>query len=108
VMWECTGQPMFCGDAIADPLTGLHAALAAWSAHAQGGGRLMALCLREVVAHAVQFRSPASPSAWRARAMEWRQCVAPADIASPRCRPVTASARPLGADTQAVLRELSL
>ena len=31
VMWDCSGRAMFCGDAIADPLTGLHAALAAWS-----------------------------------------------------------------------------
>jgi CoA-transferase family III len=108
VMWECTGQPMFCGDAIADPLTGLHAALAAWSAHLRGGGRLRSLCLCDVVAHGVQFGAAESAAALRARAIEWSRRVAPDDIAPPRCRPVTAAARPLGADTQAVLAELKL
>ena len=56
VLWDASGRAMFCGDAIADPLTGLHAALAAWVAHAQGGGRLCSLALSEVVAYGVQSR----------------------------------------------------
>jgi CoA-transferase family III len=35
------GTPAFCGDAIADPLTGLHAGLAALAAHVIGGGFLV-------------------------------------------------------------------
>jgi CoA-transferase family III len=35
------GTPVFCGDAIADPLTGLHAGLAALAAHVVGGGFLV-------------------------------------------------------------------
>jgi hypothetical protein len=34
------GGPVFCGDAIADPLTGLHAGLAGLAAQASGGGWL--------------------------------------------------------------------
>jgi crotonobetainyl-CoA:carnitine CoA-transferase CaiB-like acyl-CoA transferase len=34
------GTPVFCGDAIADPLTGLHAGLAALAARVTGGGWL--------------------------------------------------------------------
>lgn len=49
------GQRVFCGDAIADPLTGLHAALAAWSTHRQGGGRLLSVPLVDVVGHCIDF-----------------------------------------------------
>src|SRR6185295_19366581 len=45
--------PLFCGDAIADPLTGMHAAVAALGAYRRGGGVLLALALRDVAAHAL-------------------------------------------------------
>ena len=41
VAWAPDSTPVFCGDAIADPLTGLHAGLAALAAHAAGGGFLL-------------------------------------------------------------------
>ena len=37
--------PVFCGDAIADPLTGLHAALAAAESISRGGGELIELSM---------------------------------------------------------------
>ena len=40
--------PYFLGDAIADPLTGLHAAVAAILAYRQGGGRLIDIPLANV------------------------------------------------------------
>lgn len=46
------GSPMFAGDAIADPLTGIHAALAGWQAWRAGRGALLALSLRRTVAFA--------------------------------------------------------
>ena len=49
-----TGRWGFVGDAIADPLTGIHAALAGWRAHWSGGGRLLGLALRDVAAAAAQ------------------------------------------------------
>jgi hypothetical protein len=44
--------PRFCGDAIADPLTGLHAAVAVVALQARGRGGLLSLALAEVAAHA--------------------------------------------------------
>ncbi len=49
------GHMMFAGDAVADPLTGLHAACVAWAAWAQGGGVLASLTLAGVVARALRF-----------------------------------------------------
>ncbi|WP_206326595.1 CoA transferase [Streptomyces sp. S3(2020)] len=42
--------PVFCGDAIADPLTGLVAALGAFTSLARGGGELIDVSMREVAA----------------------------------------------------------
>jgi hypothetical protein len=50
--------PVFVGDAIADPMTGVHAALVAWSGLLQGGGRLVDLPLAQVAATAAALSSP--------------------------------------------------
>lgn len=42
------GDPVFCGDAVADPLSGLVAAAGAFDAIAAGGGRLVAVALAGV------------------------------------------------------------
>ena len=107
VMLECSGRALFCGDAIADPLTGMHAALAAWGSYRQGGGRLLALALRDVVAHGVRFAGLQDRGALRARCEEWTRRVASSPVVLPQPRAITASARPSGADTQAVLAELA-
>jgi hypothetical protein len=44
------GTPVFCGDAIADPLTGLHAGLAALAASTAGGGFLVDVAMARVCA----------------------------------------------------------
>ncbi len=44
------GQPVFCGDAIADPLTGLAGALAVLRALDEGGGQLIDLAMSRVAA----------------------------------------------------------
>ena len=107
VMLECTGRAMFCGDAIADPLTGMHAALAAWTGYRQGGGRLLALALRDVIAHGVRFAGLENGDALRARCAQWTARVPAAEVVAPRPRAIMARARPPGADTQAVLAELT-
>ncbi len=48
--------PLFVGDAIADPLAGLHAAVAILAAQQRGGGELLDLRLQGVVAHAIAQR----------------------------------------------------
>lgn len=49
VGWD-GGQPVFCGDAIADPLTGVCAALAASAATVAGGGHHIGVSMRDVAA----------------------------------------------------------
>ncbi|MBJ7340047.1 CoA transferase [Mycolicibacterium sp.] len=44
------GGPVFCGDAIADPLTGLHAALGVAESLARGGGELVDVAMAAVAA----------------------------------------------------------
>lgn len=55
-IYESTGQWLFCGDAIADPLTGLHAALAAYASWTAGGGHLISLSLVNTIHHCVMTR----------------------------------------------------
>jgi hypothetical protein len=50
VAWAAGGTPVFCGDAIADPLSGMHAALAALAARAAGGGWLVDVAMAGVSA----------------------------------------------------------
>jgi crotonobetainyl-CoA:carnitine CoA-transferase CaiB-like acyl-CoA transferase len=64
------GEPLFAGDAIADPLTGITAALAGWAAWLAGGGRLISLALADVTAHACALfeADKATLSTWQALA----------------------------------------
>ncbi|MFX9011980.1 hypothetical protein ABTN18_19645, partial [Acinetobacter baumannii] len=68
---ETAGQAVFVGDAIADPLTGLHAALLAWASHRGGGGRLCALNLCDVVRSCLQADELADTDARRRRYADW-------------------------------------
>ncbi len=105
LMRQTTGQYLFVGDAIADPLTGLHAALAAWASYVEGGGRLLSLSLVDVVRHCVQFDLPKSSTALHDRMTEW-SVLAHQPAASIRTmRRPHATAAALGADTGAVLSE---
>jgi crotonobetainyl-CoA:carnitine CoA-transferase CaiB-like acyl-CoA transferase len=74
LMYSVTGERMFVGDAIADPLTGLHAALAGWSLLQSGQGGLLSLSLRAVCAHALGFEALPEP-ALHERYQRWLTCV---------------------------------
>jgi hypothetical protein len=74
-MREAWGRPLFAGDAIADPLTGLLAALAGWAEWRRGGGALVSLSLAGSVAFG---RFPGVADTDRSRA--W-QAMAEADDA---------------------------
>lgn len=61
-----SGGPVFVGDAIADPLTGLHAAVAVVQAQARGGGELIEMSMSATAAGYVGFvggavREPLEP-----------------------------------------------
>ncbi|MFN2536710.1 MAG: CoA transferase, partial [Mycobacteriales bacterium] len=55
----------FVGDAIADPMTGVHAALAAWAGIKQGGARLVDVPLARVAATAAALDGHCGPATWR-------------------------------------------
>ena len=108
LMLQATGLHLICGDAIADPLTGLHAALAAWASHLNGGGRLLSLALSGVVAHCIAFDLPETAAALRERQQHWTALAHRAGLRPPHARHAAAAAHALGADTVAVLAELSI
>jgi crotonobetainyl-CoA:carnitine CoA-transferase CaiB-like acyl-CoA transferase len=70
VMERGWGEAIFAGDAIADPLAGLHAALGAWAAWRCGGARLVEISLSETLAHAIAAETAEPPVLrdWQARA----------------------------------------
>lgn len=85
IQYQATGEQMIVGDAIADPLTGLHAALAAWASWQTGGGRLLSLALRDVVAHCIGFDCPGSNAVLRQRQLDWSALV-DGEVHSPATR----------------------
>lgn len=108
LMRRIHGAPVFVGDAIADPLAGLHAALAAWAGWRAGGGGLVSIALVDVVRHIVRFEAPADAGGWRQRAQAWTARISPDDIRPPQARIVAGRAAVLGADTQAVLADWNI
>jgi len=106
------GTPIFCGDAVADPLTAMHAALAALSHWQRGGGALLDVALQRVatfvVAQPVTLPRGRVDACGRDGAIsDWKVVVAEerCSVAAPRARPATARAPDLGADTLDVLEE---
>jgi crotonobetainyl-CoA:carnitine CoA-transferase CaiB-like acyl-CoA transferase len=110
LLHESTGELLICGDAIADPLAGLHAALAAWASHVTGGGKLIAVALSAVVAHAASFELPACTEGRRSRFQRWDALLRAEGVsaAPPRARPPAGAASAMGAHTAAVLSEFGL
>lgn len=97
VAWDDAG-PVPAGDAIADPLTGLHAAVAGLAALRSGRAWLIDIALRDIAAVAAAAAVDGSPHGARLD-------VTPAP---PRARTLMGRARPIGADTDAVLEELGI
>jgi crotonobetainyl-CoA:carnitine CoA-transferase CaiB-like acyl-CoA transferase len=95
VAWDDEGGPVFCGDAIADPLTGLYAAAAVTESLATGGARFLDVAMNRVAAHVAGRATTLLPVA-----------AAPdVSVLPPHPPVVTGRAPELGADTDAVLAE---
>ena len=109
-LFEPDGAPIFCADAVADPLTGLHAALAAWAHRQDDSGGLIALSLRDVTANCIALDPPASRDAAAERKAEWQSTLSARGMmaAPPTARKPQTSARPLGADTNSILSEFGI
>jgi hypothetical protein len=82
-----TDGPVFCGDAIADPLSGLEAARAVGESLRRGGGEVIDVSMAQVAARYAEL-----PQSWNS--------AAPAD--RPQLPPAVPSAPALGADNAAV------
>ena len=89
---DASGDPVFCADAVADPLTGLHAALAALAGTKTGGG-LFDVSLAGVAKAVSTLR--------RVEASAPGGCADTIEV--PRARRLGGSARAIGADTHDVL-----
>lgn len=105
LMRVTTGSTVFVGDAIADPLAGLHAALAGWASWQAGGGALISIALVDVVRHCLGFEAPTHLDGWRQRAADWRAVAAEEPVRAPVARTPSGSAPALGADTAAVFAD---
>lgn len=104
------GCPMFVGDAIADPLTGLTAAVRAMSAPPAGPGHLWEISMSEVVATTLVDIDSPSPQV-RRRGDSWVVDVesGEVEIAPPHRRTGSFAPAPAsGRDTGRVLRELGV
>ncbi|MGY1743789.1 MULTISPECIES: CoA transferase [unclassified Blastococcus] len=108
VAWDADGHPLFAGDAIADPLTGLTAAALATTAPADGSGVLWDVSMTAVVAATLDGAPPVPSPAARRDGGRW--VVDTPDgavpVAEPRPRTVPGTAPGAGADTDAVLAGL--
>lgn len=102
--------PLFCGDALADPLAGLHAAVAALAFWQGGGGALIDVSLVNVARYCMQAAAPTVSGevvdrvghyVLRSAENEW-------PIAAPRRRSALGRAEELGADTRRVMQEFSI
>ncbi|MER5430150.1 CoA transferase [Streptomyces sp. NPDC002588] len=106
---ETDGTPLFCGDAIADPLTGLAAAARALTAPADGSGFLHDIAMTEVVASTLEHDQGPAPAARRS-GTGW--VVETADgfvpVAQPRRREPAGDAPGMGEHTTEVLRGLGI
>jgi hypothetical protein len=102
--------PMFCGDALADPLTGLHAAVAALAFWQGGESVLLDISLREVTAHALAF-APHVPKGSAFRQEDgWYMTVHghTAAVMQPEERSAQNPAATQGAQTRSVLEEFDI
>jgi CoA-transferase family III len=118
VAWDDAGLPVFCGDALADPVTGLHGARAVLESRVRGGGELIELAMVDAVRHTarplppvgVPRPAPHSPSGERSPDDRWEVVIANrlVPIERPAVPPLALPSRPMGADTGAVVAELGL
>ncbi len=68
---SATGHTGFVGDALADPLTGIFAALAAWEAWISGRGARLELAMSQVVARCLAAARHEDPQGLQAALTQW-------------------------------------
>ena len=68
---DVTGQTGFVGDAIADPLAGIHAAGVGWAMWRNRRGGRYGIAMREVVAACLRWQRMQDPATWRRVLKDW-------------------------------------
>lgn len=101
-----SGATGFVGDAIADPLTGMEAALVAWNAWTSRRGGRFALAMSHVVARAVAESRIDDPAQWEATLRAWSAAVGE-PFPAVRQRPIGSLAA-LGEHTRSYLERIRL
>ncbi len=106
---SANGSPVFCGDAVADPVTGLVAACAVLDSRSRGGGELISVAMVDALRSVMGPLPPGGiPVLDRAGSDRWTVDVGGSTVTVDRPAPVSAS-RPApawGAHTRSVVAEL--
>ncbi|MGW1214954.1 CoA transferase [Streptomyces sp. NPDC002499] len=102
-------RPVFCADAVADPLTGMVAALGALGSLACGGGQLIDVSMRDVAAVFAGVESSGhGPHSVRGDVVECRHLRRSQAVLPPRVPQPTGRAAKVGADTDRFLGGLAV
>lgn len=108
-------SPVFCADAMADPVSGLYAAIAVVAAWSSGLGHMVDLALREVTGHVISglpldlpkgghvVSSAGAPPRWVLRTAQGDRAVVP-----PRARNAIGKGSPIDGDGRRLREEFSL
>lgn len=101
-----SGRTAFVGDAMGDPLTGIHAACTAWGAWEKGQGGRYGLAMSHIVAKALAESRARNAAALDASLTAWASAIGQPYPQVAR-RAVKAAVAPFGSDTQACLEKRS-
>lgn len=102
IMEQAHGEPCFVGDAIADPVNGVHLALAIWASVQSGGGELIDMAMVDVLRYAVGD-IPDTPDHVAA---DWAAMAAADDQPDYPLRMARGRVQALGESTDRILSEL--
>ena len=102
---EASGEIGYVGDAIADPLTGITAALEGWRAYRRGEARRIGLSMSAIAVRALAEEKAHDAAALEAELRGWAAGLGKPFPRVPR-RPLLAEVRSFGADTARVFPEL--
>lgn len=97
-MEQASGEIGYVGDALADPLTGIFAAIEGWRAYKRGEARRLGFSMSAVTAQALAEERAHDAAALDAELRGWAAAVGVVFPQVPR-RPMLAEVRAIGADT---------
>lgn len=109
IMHVATGEYRIVGDAIADPLTGIYAALFAWQSYLAGGSEFISLSLMETVSYCLHEELRLAPDRLYESCRRWKQQgdKLPLQFTAPLRTPKSNYATP-GQHNESVFKELDL